>query len=122
MTLDENNLNEFICSVREAMKKMDNEVKNEKLENIGVISLHSCGDLTPTMLKLYNQKRSEINLKFMVAFSCCYHLMRQANDDDANSDYLNFPLSNCLKQGMETDSAQFNLNKFAMRLACQQNL
>jgi hypothetical protein len=41
--------------------------------NLGLISLHSCGDLTPQMLKLFvNQSK----FKFLAAFSCCYHSMK----------------------------------------------
>lgn len=41
--------------------------------NYGLISLHSCGDLTPTMMKLFNH---ENKIKFISAFSCCYHSMK----------------------------------------------
>lgn len=41
--------------------------------NLGLVSLHSCGDLTPQMLKLFaNQSK----FKFLAAFSCCYHSMK----------------------------------------------
>jgi len=80
-----------------------------------MVSLHSCGDLTPSMLRLFvsNQNR---DLNMLVAFSCCYHSMHKDE-----SGFNNFPMSKCLEKILST-KADFNMSVFGMRLACQQDL
>ena len=51
--------------------KFDGDLSDTR--KYGIISLHSCGDLTPTMLRIFAKKHE---FKFMVAFSCCYHSMK----------------------------------------------
>ena len=60
----------------------NNEISDISLKNISagdpitericLIGLHCCGDLTPTMLKLFTQS---IELKALIVLGCCYHRM-----------------------------------------------
>ena len=94
-------------------------------KRFGLISLHSCGDLTPSMLKIFSQ--NECELKFMVAFSCCYHAMQPEGIADSASHALktrfkNFPMSKCLRTVIDQHCPHFNLGLFGLRLGCQQNM
>ena len=59
------------------LKEMENKLNIEMNHEFGMISLHSCGDLTPNMLKLF---LNESRIKFLAAFSCCYHSMKYNED------------------------------------------
>jgi hypothetical protein len=67
LTLDEDCINE-----NKFLKIIETKLNNET-NSFGMISLHSCGDLTPNMLKLF---LNENKIKFLAAFSCCYHSMK----------------------------------------------
>lgn len=89
-------------------------------ENVGMISLHSCGDLTPAMLKTFTQSMNT-GLKFLCAFSCCYHSMSREGDVDGDKKFSNFPMSASLKRVL-TEKDNFQLGLFGLRLACQQDM
>ncbi len=84
-------------------------------KNFGMISLHSCGDLTPAMLYTFAKSNIE-ELKFICAFSCCYHLMESKTDGSVS----NFPMSDSLKRVLNRTG--FQLGLFGLRLACQQDM
>ena len=44
-----------------------------------LIGLHCCGDLTPTMLRLFSQTRE---LRSLVCLSCCYHRMAKTGENN----------------------------------------
>lgn len=95
-----------------------NKNLNEENKNItdkGMISLHSCGDLTPSMLKIF---KCDSELKFVVAFSCCYHRM----SINEHGKFSNFPMSNTLKELIANEYYGFDLSVFAFRLACQETM
>ena len=70
----ENGEDELMKIVSENVeRKFINGSTNDVARNYGLISLHSCGDLTPLMLKLFNNVNE---IKYLVAFSCCYHSMK----------------------------------------------
>ncbi len=134
-TIDKDSFQDLIPRIKQLLDKPNANIR------MGLISLHSCGnefkqilssvysersilffsqgDLTPNMLKIFNANRED--LKFITAFSCCYHSMQPLSDSidhEEKIDFFNFPMSNALKQ---TD-AHFRLSLFGLRLACQQNM
>lgn len=86
---------------------MEHQVFTEN-KKMAMVSLHSCGDLTPSMLRIFAANTSV--LKLLIAFSCCYHSMNKNN----------FPMSGCLKGVLEESG--FGLSVFGMRLACQEDI
>jgi len=116
-TIDQFNYMDLIKQIKLNLNKsVDTHLR------MGLISLHSCGDLTPNMLKLFSENQND--LKFMAAFSCCYQAMQPINNDDSSviqahdlkKEFFNFPMSQALKK------FKFSLNLFGLRLACQQNM
>ena len=65
----------FICippKKNEGRMKRERSSKTGFHERLCLIGLHCCGDLTPTMLKLYAKMPQ---FAAFVNFSCCYHKM-----------------------------------------------
>lgn len=58
-------------------------------KDIGVIGLHTCGNLANTSLKLFAETS---NVKSICNISCCYHLLFEKGDNEAN-DKCGFPMS-----------------------------
>ncbi|CAO1318823.1 unnamed protein product [Diamesa hyperborea] len=83
-------------------------------ENLAIIGLHGCGDLTVTAMKLFFQKE---NVKQLIFMPCCYHKM-STNEEDPTK-FNNFPLSEKLKSKLQNYS-NF-LNRSFLRLAGQQS-
>lgn len=112
-TIDANSHLDLIDQIRTLINETTGEL------NMGLISLHSCGDLTPNMLKIFCENRNE--LKFMAAFSCCYQAMQPNSTTELQSEkkqFYNFPMSKCLKENND----DFNLGLFGLRLACQPDM
>ena len=109
-TLDETNIGELIDLVRGEIESNDLSVDQC---SFGLISLHSCGDLTPLMLKIF--ANSSDDLKFVAALSCCYHFMKS---DDDRYGFENFPMSSKLKELKRSNGLK--MSSFSLRLACQQ--
>jgi hypothetical protein len=82
----------------------------------GMISLHSCGDLSPNILKIFHKNKAHI--KFLVNFGCCYHKMEEIS---ANN-FKNFPLSQTLRNKFDERYSHFKLSKYALRVGGQENL
>lgn len=85
-----------------------------KDENLAIIGLHGCGDLTVTAMKLFFQID---NVKQLIFMPCCYHKM--SNIDEAPTEFNNFPLSEKLKSKLENYSCF--LSRSFLRLAGQQS-
>lgn len=73
-----------------------------EITSIGLIGLHTCGNLAPSSIKIY---KNNPNIKFLCNVGCCYHLL----DEDAS----NFPMSSILKK------ENFKLGRNARMLASQ---
>jgi hypothetical protein len=78
-----------------------------------MIGLHCCGDLTPTMLKMFCDIEE---LTCLVCVSCCYHNMEKTADDG----FVNFPMSREVADALPDDGADPWWNHFAFRLAAQE--
>ena len=59
---------------------------------ISMIGLHSCGDLSPSMIRLFLGNR---RFRSLFLISCCYHRM------DCVASNSNFPLSECFRNTLE---------------------
>ncbi|CAH1252241.1 RRNAD1 [Branchiostoma lanceolatum] len=96
----------------------NNDVEREN--GTCMVGLHCCGDLCPTMLKMFV---SVERLKCLVCVSCCYHGMSVTDPGSRPSCFMNFPLSRTVKEKLKKVSTEFpdwQLNVFAMRLAAQE--
>ncbi|CAG9854557.1 unnamed protein product [Phyllotreta striolata] len=62
-------------------------------EGLGLIGLHTCGDLAPTCLKLFHKNES---IRTICNVGCCYHLLSEIYEEDTKSG--EFPMSNYLKE------------------------
>ncbi|GFR89561.1 UPF0431 protein C1orf66-like protein [Elysia marginata] len=71
----------------EAATKPESEMRTARcsLPCVCLVGLHCCGDLSPTMLAVFNQVASVQAVCFV---SCCYHKMRCVSGE-----YNSFPLS-----------------------------
>mmetsp|Transcript_21131 Transcript_21131/g.34954 ORF Transcript_21131/g.34954 Transcript_21131/m.34954 type:complete len:283 (-) Transcript_21131:134-982(-) len=56
-----------------------------------LLGLHSCGDLTPTMLRLYADPHSDISA--LVVLGCCYNLLTESGDQTDGSSLCGYPMS-----------------------------
>ena len=125
-TLNETSGRRLIELVDESLASIPDGPRALANGNYGLISLHSCGDLTPLMLKIFKEDGQK--LKFLAAFSCCYHKMAPVDDEHEQSakksghrHFGNFPMSSTLKEICNQESFRgFYLGTFGMRLACQQ--
>ena len=76
-------------------KSKGNECENiasvtDVLQGVCMVGLHCCGDLTPTMLRVFSHSA---RLRCLVCVSCCYHRMARSvgqlyEVDHSNSSYL----------------------------------
>ncbi|XP_057665894.1 probable methyltransferase-like protein 25 [Diorhabda carinulata] len=70
----------------------------EKPADLGLVGLHTCGNLAPTSLQIFSSNQ---NIKTICNIGCCYHLLSeefgtQQYFRNTNGDY-GFPMSNFLK-------------------------
>ncbi|KAK2151013.1 hypothetical protein LSH36_379g01024 [Paralvinella palmiformis] len=106
----------------------NNEISDISLKNISagdpitericLIGLHCCGDLTPTMLKLFTQS---IELKALIVLGCCYHRMTTTTAEDGM--FYQFPMSVSLKQSLQKacgEGVSWKITTFGLRLAAQE--
>lgn len=97
MYVDENaNLKELVCNTF-----------MENCDGCSLMGLHTCGDLSPTSLKIYN-KHSYI--KSICNVGCCYHLLTEIQENEAS---YGFPLSEHLQ------TRNFMVGRQARMLASQ---
>ncbi|KAI8503303.1 hypothetical protein Bbelb_191240 [Branchiostoma belcheri] len=93
---------------------------NERRDGTCMVGLHCCGDLCPTMLKMFT---SVERLSCLVCVSCCYHGMSITEPESRPSCFTNFPLSCTVRETLKkvgTEFPDWQLNVFAMRLAAQE--
>lgn len=90
------------------------ELVNETFEchssSLGLVGLHTCGDLGPNSLRLFSANKS---VKTICNVSCCYHLVTEQFEPDYSNESWGFPLSRHLKD------RRFRLGRFARMLSCQ---
>lgn len=94
------------------IKSLVQNVFLDEVNDIGLVGLHTCGNLTPTSLKMYAFNDA---LKSLCNVGCCYHLMNEYFENvnfNANTSHA-FPISDYLKR------KQFSLGRQARMLAAQ---
>lgn len=87
-------------------------------EEICVVGLHSCGELSVHMLNMFTELKVA---KLLIVLPCCYHKL-EVKIDSEKEYFINFPLSTALKKiiSIESiDSGDF-LKRTFLRLACQE--
>ncbi|KAK9712750.1 Methyltransferase domain [Popillia japonica] len=89
---------EFIKLIRDAF---------ETDEPFGIVGLHPCGDLGPTLLRLY---QSCTNIKFINIVGCCY--MKLTTCEETSSNRYGFPMSRFAVEN------KFHLSYNAREVAC----
>lgn len=107
------------------VRKFKSEAQSDaKIGDIILLSLHSCGDLSPIMLKIFAQN-SEVSSILMMP--CCYHKMtpcatnlKEQHGCQIREKFENFPLSEKLKCIME--KRNFCINTCGLRLASEESL
>ncbi|KAM9467492.1 putative methyltransferase-like protein 25 isoform 2-T2 [Clarias gariepinus] len=69
-----------------------------ELENAVLVGLHTCGDLAPSTLRMFRAKQE---LQAVCSVGCCYHLLSEEFDEDAqecDSGVYGFPMSQYLRE------------------------
>lgn len=82
-----------------------------KQEKWLLCGLHTCGDLSSMMLRLFT---SSSDISCLVSVGCCYHfLTEKAEHEDMDESQLGFPVSNKVRE------IGFKLGPTARMLSCQ---
>ncbi len=82
------------------------------LQDMLLCGLHTCGDLSSTMLRLFSSNPS---IGIVCNVPCCYHLLTEEFDqqgEDNNEEHYGFPMSSCLK------SQKTHIGSVARMAAC----
>ncbi|XP_019866285.2 probable methyltransferase-like protein 25 [Aethina tumida] len=88
----------------------------EEPNGIGLVGLHTCGNLATASLKIFN---SSSHIRTICNVGCCYHFITEEFDEDSNIFHKNkindygFPLSTFLKE------KRFKLGRNARMVAAQ---
>jgi hypothetical protein len=90
------------------------KTEHESAPLLCMIGLHSCGDLSPVMMKLFMSSQRFCTLLLV---SCCYHRMDWKKDV---ADENLFPLSSSLKNACRTPFHQQEGIQHLFRLAAQE--
>lgn len=76
----------------------DELIRNTFLTNnsqLGLIGLHTCGNLGATCVKIFNKS---LNTKTLCNVPCCYHLLTEEFESNkSEEETYGFPLSSCLR-------------------------
>ncbi len=91
------------------------EAEHESAPLLCMIGLHSCGDLSPVMMKLFMNSR---RFRTLLLVSCCYHRMEWKKDLLADENL--FPLSSSLKNASHIPFHQQEGIQHLFRLAAQE--
>lgn len=82
----------------------------QSLSHVGLVGLHTCGNLASTSMQLFvNSPES----RFLCNVGCCYHLLDEVFDKSSNEHEPGFPLSSYLK------SKSFALGRNARMVSSQ---
>jgi len=77
-------------------KELISNIFLEESHGIGLVGLHTCGNLTPTCLKIYKEFS---DIKSICNVGCCYHhLNEEFSDNKMFKNQIGFPLSVLLKE------------------------
>lgn len=90
------------------LKKIAQDIFKREELTLGLVGLHTCGNLGPTSIKLYNNNK---NIKMLCNVSCCYHLLEK--DECSDNEFVGFPMSSFLI------NKQYSLSRPARMLTAQ---
>lgn len=84
------------------LRKLVTDQFEDTCETINLVGLHTCGDLSPTCLKIFANNQQ---VKSLVNVGCCYHLLNEEQvdgsfwdgDEAGTTEEFGFPMSDCLK-------------------------
>nr|XP_023023967.1 methyltransferase-like protein 25 isoform X1 [Leptinotarsa decemlineata] len=84
----------------------------EKPCGLGLVGLHTCGDLAPTSIRIFSANEQ---IKTICNVGCCYHFISESfeNEGDDNLCSTGFPMSEFLKQ------KKFVIGRSARMIAAQ---
>jgi hypothetical protein len=109
---------QFIQSTSELISLMDehNDENKSETTNFALIGLHSCGNLSNSIVNLYltnsdNNVTCKKRAKLLCNVSCCYNLLNEkyANDVESNKDIKKTNVSIC-------ESSKFPMSKYLNEL------
>ncbi|KAK5647208.1 hypothetical protein RI129_002100 [Pyrocoelia pectoralis] len=90
---------------------------NWNVENVGIVGLHACADLSVTVLEIFQKLHYA---KVLVIMPCCYHRMEELTITTVKEEFKRFPVSETLKSTYISLNAESFLRRPFLRLACQQ--
>ncbi|KAI4458702.1 cgi-41 methyltransferase [Holotrichia oblita] len=90
------------------LKELVQNIFVEQISYIGIVGLHTCGNLAPASLKIY---ASNDDVKILCNVSCCYHLLSEKSLDTDCETNIGFPMSQFLLE------KQFYLGRNARMLS-----
>ncbi|XP_060536543.1 probable methyltransferase-like protein 25 [Cylas formicarius] len=80
----------------------------ESPNGMGIVGLHTCGNLGPACLEIFHKTQ---DVQLLCNVGCCYHFLTELTDGDANN--VKFPMSGFLK------TKQYKLGRAARMIGCQ---
>lgn len=75
------------------LKELVRNIFVEEISCIGIVGLHTCGNLAPASLKIYVNNE---DVKMLCNISCCYHLLSEKSYDNDSESNTGFPMSQFL--------------------------
>ncbi|XP_045467654.1 probable methyltransferase-like protein 25 [Harmonia axyridis] len=86
------------------------DVFEEEIQGVSLVGLHTCGNLAPTCLRIFNEDPS---IKTLSNVGCCYHLMNEKFESDCGEHLSGFPMSDYLNK------KKFTIGRNARMVASQ---
>lgn len=71
------------------IKQLIQDVFMENPSHIGVVGLHTCGNLSPAALRIFIKNK---DIKTLCNVSCCYHLLNEGISESSQEEF-GFPMS-----------------------------
>ncbi|CAG9855983.1 unnamed protein product [Phyllotreta striolata] len=91
------------------------------IKSSALVGLHACADLSVNILDVFSTLQFA---KVLIIMPCCYHRMNLQSSNGVNGEeyFVNFPISNTLKELYKEFNAQEYLRTPFLRLSCQQTI
>ncbi|XP_044757290.1 methyltransferase-like protein 25 [Coccinella septempunctata] len=90
--------------------KNTSDVFEEKIQGVSLAGLHTCGNLAPTCLKIYND---DAYIRTLSNVGCCYHLLSEKFECNDSGNSSGFPMSDYLVR------KKFSIGRNARMVASQ---
>lgn len=89
---------------------------SNKENNISIVGLHACADLSITILDIFLKLN---DVKSLIMMPCCYHRLTLKLNDDNSETFHNFPKSSLFKRLFLKYNANCFIKRPFLRNACQ---